>query len=122
FDTEETDKEILTSVNSAIAFYQNQVKKDYKHFSSQMLSAVENIYDHYLSTLALAGEIVKQIENEEVKKATRFTEKKDINLQPLAENKVIQQLLANKALQQLIIRRNITWEKDADLITQFYRT
>ncbi|MFC5272138.1 transcription antitermination factor NusB [Adhaeribacter terreus] len=122
FDTEETDKEILQSVNSAVAFYQNQVKKDFKFFGNQMLTAVENIYDHYLAILALAGEIVKQINNEEIKKATRFTEKKDINLQRLTENKVIQQLLANKSLQQLIIRRSISWEGDADLITQFYRT
>ena len=122
FDTEETDKEILQSVNSAVNFYQKQVKNDYKFFGNQMLTAVENIYDHYLAILALSGEIVKQLENEEIKKATRFTEKKDLNLQPLAENKVIQQLLANKSLQQLIIRRSISWEKDADLITQFYRT
>ncbi|MBK0403430.1 transcription antitermination factor NusB [Adhaeribacter sp. BT258] len=122
FDTEETDKEILQSVNSAVNFYQKQVKNDYKFFSNQMLSAVENIYDHYLAILALGGEIAKQIDNEEVKKATRFTEKKDIDLQRLTENKVFQQLLANKSLQQLIIRRSISWEKDADLITQFYRT
>ena len=122
FDTEETDKEILHSVNGAIAFYQNQVKKDFKFFGNQMLSAVENIYDHYLAILALASEIVKQIQKEEVKKATRFTEKKDLNLQRLTENKVIQQLLNNKSLLQLIIRRSISWEGDADLISQFYRT
>ncbi|HSI91099.1 MAG TPA: hypothetical protein VK927_08280, partial [Adhaeribacter sp.] len=71
FDTEETDKEILESVNGAIAFYQNQSKKDFKFFGNQMLNAVEKIYDHYLIILMLAGELVKMTEGEEVKKATR---------------------------------------------------
>lgn len=122
FDTEETDKEIIESVNGAVAFYQNQVKKDLKFFGNQMLSAVETIYDHYLIILNIGQEILKQIDQEEVKKATRFTEKKDLNMQRLAENKVLQQLINNKSLQQLNIRRSISWEKDLDLIQQFYRT
>jgi N utilization substance protein B len=123
FDTEETDKEILTSVNSAVTFYQNQVKKDFKHFGNQMLSAVETIYDHYLSILMIAGEILKLIDREEIKKATRFTEKKEANLAPLHRNQVIQKLLANKSLQTLIIRRAISWEAtNPDLLVQFYKS
>ena len=122
FDTEETEKEILDSVNSAIAFYQNQVKKDFKFFGNQMLSAVETIYDHYLIILKITEEVLKQIELDEVKKATRYTVKKEQDFRRLTENKVIQQLVNNKNLQQLIIRRNISWEKDIDLIVQFYRT
>ncbi len=53
FDTEETDKEILNSVNNAVNFYQNQVKKDFKHFGNQMLNAVEGIYDYYLAILKI---------------------------------------------------------------------
>jgi transcription antitermination protein NusB len=122
FDTEETEKEILDSVNSAIAFYQNQVKKDFKFFGNQMLNAVETIYDHYLIILKITEEVLKQIELDEVKKATRYTVKKEQDFRRLTENKVIQQLVNNKNLQQLIIRRNISWEKESDLIVQFYRT
>ncbi|KAA9331806.1 transcription antitermination factor NusB [Adhaeribacter soli] len=122
FDAEETDKEILDSVNSAIAFYQNQVKKDFKFFGNQMLNAVETIYDHYLIILKITEEVLKQIELDEVKKASRYTVKKEQDFRRLTENKVIQQLVNNKNLQQLIIRRNISWEKESDLIVQFYRT
>lgn len=122
FDTEETDKEILNSVNHAVSFYQNQVKKDFKHFGNVMLNAVEGIYDHYLALLKIPEEILKQIDRDEVKKASRYTEKKDVNMTPFTKNRVFQQLINNAALQQLIIRRNITWDKDADLINNFYKT
>jgi N utilization substance protein B len=121
FDTEETDKEILSSVNNAVTYYQAQIKKDFKHFGNQMLNAVENIYDHYLAMLLIPAELVKLIDKEEIKKATRFTEKKDLNLQRLAGNKVLEKIRENKALQDLIIRRSISWEKDADTILQFYK-
>jgi N utilization substance protein B len=117
-----TDKEIIASVNSAVSFYQNQVKKDLKFFGNQMLSAVETIYDHYLIILNIGQEILKQIGNEEVKKAARFTEKKDLNMQRLVENKVLQQLISNRSLQQFNIRRSISWEKEQDLMQQFYRS
>src|SRR5688572_15834887 len=116
FDTDETDKEILSSVNSAVTYYQAQIKKDFKHFETQMLNAVENIYDHYLAMLLIPAELVKLIDKEEIKKATRFTEKKDLNLQRLAGNKVLEKLRENRALQDLVIRRRISWGNDVDTI------
>ncbi|WP_233219004.1 hypothetical protein [Adhaeribacter arboris] len=77
FDTEETDKDIREAVNDAIRYYQNQLKKDFKLYGSQMVHAVEKIYDHYLSLLQIMEVVVRLIENEEEKKATRFTEKKN---------------------------------------------
>ena len=122
FDTEETDKEIRIAVNNAIVFYQNQVKKDFKTFGSQMIQAVEKIYDHYLSLLQLMQVLANLIESEEDKKANRFTVKKEPDYKLFLRNQVVQKLLANKSYQQLIIRRNISWGSDTDQIRQWYKT
>ena len=122
FDTEETNKEIRNAVNNAIVFYQNQVKKDFKTFGSQMIQAVEKIYDHYLSLLQLMQVLANLIESEEDKKANRFTVKKEPDYKLFLRNQVVQKLLANKSYQQLIIRRNISWGSDTDQIRQWYKT
>jgi N utilization substance protein B len=122
FDTEETDKDIRGAVNGAILFYQNQLKKDYKLFGNQMVNAVEKIYDHYLGMLQIMEVLVRLIETEEEKKATRFTEKKEPNYKIFLQNQVMRKLLANKAYQQRIIRRNISWGSDFDQIRQLYKS
>jgi len=121
FDNEETDKDIIDAVNDAIRFYQNQLKKDFKLYGSQMVNAVEKIYDHYLSLLQIMDVLVRLIENEEEKRVTRFTEKKEANYKIFLNNKVVSKLLANKSYQQRIIRRNISWGTDTDQIRQWYK-
>ncbi|RDC62272.1 transcription antitermination factor NusB [Adhaeribacter pallidiroseus] len=122
FDAEEADKEIRDVVNNAIRYYETQLKKDFKLYGSQMVHAVEKIYDHYLSLLQINEVLVRLIEGEEEKKATRFTEKKELNFKNFLRNGVLQKLLANKSYQERIIRRNISWGSNLDQVRQWYRT
>ncbi|MBC3539629.1 transcription antitermination factor NusB [Rufibacter sediminis] len=121
FDTEEKDREILDATQAAVNFYQNSLRKDLKFFGNQMLSAAEEIYDRYLLTLMVAQELVHQIEGEEQKAATRFTERKDVNLRKLLDNKALQKLLGNKFLEQRVIRRNLSWAGEMEVIQKIYR-
>ena len=121
FETEETDKEIIDAVNRAIVYYQNLVKKDYKHYSNQMLSAVERIYDHYLATLQILEVLVNLIGDEEEKKEKRFTAAKGPDVKRFLNNRVVQRLLSNKSYQQHIIRRSISWGSDISEIRLAYK-
>lgn len=122
FDSEETDKEIVAVVNNAVRYYEMQLKKDFRTYGSQMVNAVEKIYDHYLLILQVTEVLVRLIENEEERKATRFTEIKELNFKNLLNNRVIQKLLANKSYQERIIRRNINWGSDVDQLRQWYKS
>jgi N utilization substance protein B len=121
FETEETDKEIIDAVNRAIVFYQNLLKKDYRHYGNQMMAAVERIYDHYLGTLQILEVLVSLVEEEEEKKEKRFTEAKGPNVKRFLNNRVVQRILGNKSYQQSIIRRNISWGSDISEIRLVYR-
>ncbi len=122
FDTEEADKEIRDAVNNAVRYYETQLKKDFRLYGSQMVHAVEKIYDHYLLLLQMNEVLVRLIENEEEKRASRFTEKKELNFKNFLRNGVVQKLLANKSYQERIIRRNISWGSNTDQMKQWYRT
>ncbi|WP_146895674.1 transcription antitermination factor NusB [Adhaeribacter aerolatus] len=122
-DHDETDPEIKTAVNQAIVFYQNQLKKDFKYFGTQMLQAVEKIYDHYLNTLQIMDVFVRLIGEEQQRTAKRYTETTEKSAEPFLRNKVLQKLLANKSYQDYIVRRNIKWaDADLDVIRQLYKT
>lgn len=122
-ENEETDPEIKAAVNQAIVFYQNQVKKDFKFFGSQMLQAVEKIYDHYLNTLQIMEVLVRLIEEDQQRSTQRWTESKELSAAPFLQNKVLQKLLANKSYQDYLVRRNISWsEEDQEVIRQLYKT
>lgn len=121
FETDETSKDVLDAVNDAVAFYRNQTRKDFRFYGNQMLSSAEAIYDHYLATLKILEEVKFLIEREEKKKTTRFTEKKDLNAKPFLNNRVLNKLIDNKSFQQLLIRRNVGWEQNEELVRQLYR-
>ncbi|MDX5482051.1 MAG: transcription antitermination factor NusB [Hymenobacteraceae bacterium] len=121
FEAEEADKEILDAVNRAIVYYNNLIKKDYKYYGNQMLSAVERIYDHYLGTLQILEVIVSLIEEEEEKKEKRYTAATGPDVKRFLHNRVVQRLLQNKSYQQHIIRRNISCGSDISEIRTVYK-
>lgn len=121
FETEETDKEVIDSVNRAIVYYKNAIRKDHKHYGNQMMSAVERIYDHYLGTLQILQLLNELVEDEEVKKEKRFTEAKGPDVKRFLNNRVAQRILSNKSYQENIIRRNISWGSDISEIRQAYK-
>ncbi|WP_245539556.1 transcription antitermination factor NusB [Pontibacter roseus] len=121
FETDETDKDIIDSVNRAVVSYQNQLRKDYKHYGNQMMSAVERIYDHYLGTLQILEVINSLVEEEEEKKEKRFTAAKGPDVKRFLNNRVVQRILSNKSYQQHIIRRNISWGSDISEIRLVYK-
>ncbi|MDB5262323.1 MAG: transcription antitermination factor NusB [Adhaeribacter sp.] len=123
FDNQEEDPEIKAAVNRAVVFYQNQLNKDFKYFGSQMLQAVEKIYDHYLGTLQILDVIVRLIEEDQQRRTNRYTEATEKSAEPFVHNQVLQKLLANKSYLNNILRRNIKWTgSDLDVIRQLYKT
>jgi transcription antitermination protein NusB len=52
--THEDDK-IKKAVNSAFVYYAAQIKKDTDYFRKNLITEVEKIYEHYISTLSLAA-------------------------------------------------------------------
>jgi transcription antitermination protein NusB len=121
FETEETDKEIIDAVNRAVVYYNNLIKKDYKHYSNLMLSAVERIYDHYLGTLQIMEVLVSLVEEEEEKKEKRFTAATGPDVKSFLNNKTVHRLLNNESYKQNIIRRNISWGSDISEIRAVYK-
>ncbi|GAB3194592.1 N utilization substance protein B [Pontibacter aydingkolensis] len=121
FETEESDQEITSAVNRAIAYYNNLKNKDYKYYGNQMLSAVERIYDHYIGTLQILEIINSLIEEEEEKKANRFTAATGPDTKRFLNNRVVQRLLQNESYRQAIIRRNISWGSDISEIRSVYK-
>ncbi|TPE42741.1 transcription antitermination factor NusB [Pontibacter mangrovi] len=121
YDAEGADKEAIDAVNRAIAFYNNATKKDFKYYGNQMLSAVERIYDHYLGTLQILEVIVSLIEEEEEKKANRYTAAEGPDTTGFLRNKVVQRLLQSPSYQESIIRRNISWGSDISEIRAVYK-
>lgn len=121
YDQEGADKEVLDAVNRAIVFYNNATKKDLKYYGNQMLSAVERIYDHYLGTLQVLEVITSLIQEEEEKKANRFTASEGPDTTSFLQNQVVQRLLQSKSYQDNIIRRNISWGSDISEIRAAYK-
>ncbi|SFU65129.1 transcription antitermination factor NusB [Pontibacter akesuensis] len=121
FDEEGADKEAISAVNRAIASYNNAVKKDLKYYGNQMLSAVERIYDHYLGTLQILEVLLSLIEEEEEKKASRFTASEGPDLKNFLQNTLVRRLLQSKSYQDGIIRRNISWGSDISEIRAVYK-
>lgn len=121
FETEESDQEITSAVNRAIAYYNNLKNKDYKYYGNQMLSAVERIYDHYVGTLQILEIINSLIEEEEEKKANRYTAATGPDTKRFLNNRVVQRLLQNEPYRQAIIRRNISWGSDISEIRAVYK-
>ena len=121
YETEEADQEITSAVNRAIAYYNNLTKKDYQYYGNQMLSAVERIYDHYLGTLQILQVINSLIEEEEEKKANRYTAATGPDTKRFLNNRVVQRLLQNESYKEAIIRRNISWGSDISDIRSVYK-
>jgi transcription antitermination protein NusB len=121
FETEESDQEITSAVNRAIAYYNNLKKKDYQYYGNQMLSAVERIYDHYLGTLQILEVINSLIEEEEEKKANRYTAATGPDTKRFLNNRVVLRLLHNESYKEAIIRRNISWGSDISDIRSVYK-
>ena len=129
FDTDETDKEIIEAVNDATKFYQNQVKKDFKFFGNQMLSAVEAIYDHYLIMLNIPEALIEFIDQEQKRKQEKRKQLKEFkpaanepDFHRLINNQIIQRLMANQSYRQHLIRRSISWSNDIEALKQFYKS
>ncbi|GAB3825685.1 transcription antitermination factor NusB [Pontibacter rugosus] len=121
FDEEGADKDAISAVNRAIVYYNNAVKKDFKYYGNQMLGAVERIYDHYLSTLQILEVTLSLVEEEEAKKASRYTAAEGPDLKNFLQNRVVQRLLQSKSYQDSIIRRNISWGSDISEIRAVYK-
>jgi transcription antitermination protein NusB len=121
FEPEEEGKDVINAVNSAIVYYNNLNKKDLKYYGNQMLSAVERIYDHYLSTLQIMELLQGLAREEEEKKSTRFTASTGPDLKNFMQNKVIHRILNSNSYQDQIIRRNISWGSDISEVRQVYK-
>ena len=110
------DSEEDTEVTAHDAFidYEEQNKKDYEHFKTNMLQDVEHIYNLYLWILMLPEELIRIMENDSSGKLSIANER-------FAENQIIQLLRNNNRFQKNIVDYRLSWNNERDLLFNLFK-
>jgi N utilization substance protein B len=120
---EEVSEEVRRAVNQAIAFYDNQLKKDRKYLALNMVRDAEKIYDRYIQILLLPVELADAVAEEEEKQQNRQIKPSPSSQKALklTRNQVIEALRNNKALETEVIRRGVSWHNDQEFVRKLYK-
>lgn len=114
---------IRNAVTEGIQSYHNALSKDQKHFKQLMVREVEEIYSRFLKLLILPAAFAKQNEIEKEKNANRqIKEAETYGRYNLSENKIIKALSEDRRLEALLLKKNISWNAEADVVKQWYRS
>jgi transcription antitermination protein NusB len=106
-----SDDNIKHIVEQAHVQYVNRCDKDKLYFIARAVTEAEAVYDHYLSILQLFVVLAKKAEPND-KLNGRFK---------LIDNQLIKALAGLKEFEHQCLRRNISWDRDDDFVTKFYR-
>lgn len=114
---------IRDAVTEGIQSYHNALSKDQKHFKQLMVREVEEIYSRFLKLLILPAAFAKQNEIEKEKNANRqIKQAETYGRYNLSENKIIKALSEDSRLEALLLKKNISWNAEADVVKQWYRS
>ncbi len=112
---------IRQAASEAIAFYHNQVRKDYEQIKDTMLRQADKLYDRYLSVLQLLVEF-SDFTDKEVKER----QKRQLIPAPVFEheqkyfiNKTIGIFRNHREFNREVLNRKLYW--DIDLVRQWYK-
>jgi len=110
------------SVVKAIDFYYKTLQKDYDFYFREMMGEVEMLYDNYLYILLFGIELAQTIESQRGKKSANPNNIKIVSEYKFADNQIAKVIADHKPFQEAIIRKNISWKDENDLILTFLQT
>ncbi|KOY87378.1 hypothetical protein AD998_15600 [bacterium 336/3] len=110
------------SVVKAIEYYYKTLEKDYDFYFREMTSEVELLYDNYLYILLFGIELAQTIEGQRGKKSANPNNIKVVSEYKFADNQIVKIIANHKPFQEALIRKNISWKDENDLILTFLQT
>ncbi len=120
-----TSEDVLSNkvrnvIHHAIQQYYKSVEKDKQYFAKRMVAEVEAIYDRYISILQLLVELAHMAAQDRDKKTLVKQSKRPADYK-LAENQAIALLKNFQPLQEGIIRKNLHWKNEEEILRSLYR-
>jgi N utilization substance protein B len=107
-------------IHQAIEQYYKSVEKDKQYFAKRMVIEVEKIHDRYLSILQLLVALAHMAAQDRDKKTLVQQTKRAADYK-LADNKAIALLKDFQPLQEAVIRKNLHWKNEEELLRSLYR-
>jgi len=107
------------SVVKAIEYYYKAIENEYKRCFSEMIAEAEGIYENYLKILLFGIELAALVARQRDKKSLNPETIKVRSQYKLAENKIFATIANSKNFQDQIIRKNISWNNEQELIRLF---
>jgi N utilization substance protein B len=110
------ESSVDTDVTAHDAFkdYENQNVIDFRHFKSTMLKAVEEIYTLYAWLLMIPEELIYMLENDPAGKLNHTNQR-------FIKNQIVQLLRKNNRLQEIVLNHKLSWQKDRDLLYNWFK-
>ena len=111
------DREVAVAVQSAVDFYEQQVRKEAGFYGGQLLHGAESIHDQYLHLLNLPQALLQVITEDNERESRRFTGPRFevAGTARLFENAAFAKLRDNEQLLQTTIRRKLQWTDAEEL-------
>lgn len=103
----------------AIEHYYKALEKEQKRCYAEMIAEAEGIYENYLKILLFGIELSLLVAQQRDKKSANPEAIKVRSAYKFAENRILEIIAKSAAFQEQIIRRNISWEKDKELVRLF---
>ena len=114
----------LKAAQEALAFYNNQIRKDAEFLKNQMVANTELIYKHYLSTLFLLvawTQTAQKLFDEKKAKLLKGEAATHIETLTYARNLAAANLGSHTALEALAIKKGVDWKAEQGLVRQWYK-
>jgi transcription antitermination protein NusB len=118
----EIDTKVRRSVETAIKYYHQQVKKDADRLQGEIMGSIEALFDTYLLLMQLLVDLADFVEVEYVERQKRTFSKSVIVFEhelKLKTNKLVERIRQYEAFQAEVSRRNLKW--NPDLVRQWFK-
>ncbi len=118
----EVDEKVRRSVETAIKYYHNQVKKDAERLQAEIMQGVENLFDNYMLLMQLIVELADFVETDSTERQKRTLTKTALVFEhelKLKNNQIVARIKNYEAFQNEFVRRNLKW--NPDLVRQWFR-
>ena len=117
-----SDGKVEKVVWEAYDFLIEQNKSDYQRIKKNLLTGIEKLYDSYLKILKLLVLLARQVEKDTKEPFhVQVDEGHQIKIKNLPSNRVIQIIEKNIEFQEQVMRRNISWDNESDIIYSWYK-
>lgn len=115
----QANPKINHSVVKAIDYYYKSLEKEQKRCYTEMIAEAEGIYEDYLQILQFGVELSRLVAQQRDKKSVNPDAVKIRSEYKLAENRIFEIIAQSPTFQEQLIRKNISWEKDRELVQLF---